>query len=99
MNEVVLLPRAKQDIREAAIWYSSKQKGLGKRFTSCVRKTIFKIQQNPSIIAVRYDDIRTAVLDVFPYMIHYTIDVDRNTIIVIAVFHTSLNPESWRARK
>jgi len=34
---VILLP-AKEDIREAALWYDKKQKGLGKRFTFQVRE-------------------------------------------------------------
>lgn len=38
MFGVIMLPPAKEDIREAAMWYNHRQKGLGKRFTSEVRK-------------------------------------------------------------
>ena len=99
MYKAIILPLAKQDISEAANWYKSKQKGLGKRFTQEVRSKVLFIRQNPKISAVRYDDVRTAVLDVFPFMIHYTVDDQNKTVIISAVFHTSLNPDRWKERK
>ena len=99
MYKAIILPLAKQDISEAANWYNSKQKGLGKRFTQEVRSKVLLISQNPKISAVRYDDVPAAVLDVFPFMIHYTVDDQNKTVIISAVFHTSLNPDRWKERK
>lgn len=70
MFGVIMLPPAKEDIREAAMWYNHRQKGLGKRFTSEVRKKVVLIRQNPEAYLLRYDAVRTAHLDVFPFMIH-----------------------------
>jgi plasmid stabilization system protein ParE len=98
MYQVVLLPRAKEDIREAAKWYSKRQKNLGKRYIDEVREKVYFIRQNPKSSNVRYDMIRTAVLNVFPFMIHYSIDEPRKTIIVAAVLHTSRDPEAWKSR-
>lgn len=98
MYKAIILPLAKLDISEAASWYNSKQKGLGKRFTNEVRSKVLFIRKNPKAVAIRYDDSRCAVLDVFPFMVHYTIDELNKTIIVAAVFHTSLNPERWKKR-
>ncbi len=95
MYKVVILQLAKLDISKAATWYNSKQKGLGKRFTNEVRAKVLFIRENPMSCAIRYDEIRCAVLDVFPFMVHYTIDEVNKTIIVVAIFHTSLNPERW----
>ena len=44
-------------------------------------------------------DTRCAVLDVFPYMIHYIHDEQNKTIFVAAVFHTALNPQHWVERE
>ncbi len=99
MYKAILLPLAKEDIKKAAIWYNSKQNGLGKRFTQHVRSKVLLIQQKPKISAVRYNDVRTTVLDVFPFMIHYTVDDENQAVIIFAVFHTSLNPKQWRSRK
>ncbi len=98
MFKAIILPLAKLDISEAATWYNSKQKGLGKRFTQEVRSKVLFIRENPKAVAIRYDNTRCAVLDIFPFMIHYTIDEPNKTIIVAAVFHTSLNPERWKKR-
>ena len=53
MFTIILLPFAKEDIKEAAYWYNSKQKGLGKRFTQEVRSKMEYIRENPKIIGVR----------------------------------------------
>lgn len=96
MYKAIILPLAKLDIADAAAWYNSKRKGLGKQFTNEVRSKVLFIRKNPKASVVRYDDTHCAVLDVFPFMIHYTIDDPRKTIIVAAVFHTSLNPDRWK---
>jgi hypothetical protein len=43
MHESVILPLAKQDIKEAATWYNERQPGLGKKFTVVVRKAVHYI--------------------------------------------------------
>jgi hypothetical protein len=73
MYKSVVLPHAKEDIREAALWYNKKQKGLGIRFISEVREKVYFLRQNPQTSGVRYDDVRTTVLNIFPFMIHYII--------------------------
>ena len=98
MYEPIILPLAKEDIREAAKWYNKKQKGLGKRFTAEVRENVHFIRQNPKASNIRYKNVRTTVLNLFPFMIHYTIDEKDKTIIVSAVLHTSRNPELWKNR-
>jgi len=95
--KVKILPSAKLDIEESAIWYNDKQKGLGKKFTSEIRQKIEDIKQNPKAFSIRYDkNTRTAITNVFPFMIHFTIE--NKTIIIKAVFHTSINPNKWSKR-
>jgi plasmid stabilization system protein ParE len=98
MYKSIILPPAKEDIRDAALWYDEKQKGLGKRFISQVREKVYFIRQNPQTGSLRYDNVRTMVLNVFPFMVHYTINEISETIIVSAVLHTSRNPEIWTER-
>jgi len=96
---VIILPLAKEDLNETKVWYENKLKGLGKRFLSEVDKKINFIKINPIASNIRYDEIHTTVLDVFPFMIHYTVNTDKETIIIIAVLHTSLDPNKWQSRK
>ena len=96
MYQVNILPAAKLDISAAANWYNSKQHDLGKQFVQEIRSKTLLIKHNPKIYPVRYKNIRTTVLDVFPFMIHYTFDESNKTILIVGVFHTSLNPDRWR---
>ena len=98
MYKAVITEFAKQDIRENAKWYNKQQKGLGKRFTNEVRKAIKHIKQNPENIQIRYKNVRAIKTDVFPYMLHFTIDEPNKTIIVKAVFSTHQNPNDWNSR-
>ncbi|MDH5610772.1 MAG: type II toxin-antitoxin system RelE/ParE family toxin [Cyclobacteriaceae bacterium] len=98
MYQSIILPLAKQDIKEAARWYNERSQGLGKRFTHHVREKVKFICQNPTAVAIRYDDTRTAVMDVFPYMIHFTIDEENKKIIISAVLSTHRNPDLWKKR-
>jgi plasmid stabilization system protein ParE len=96
--KVQLLPSAKLDIKESAEWYNIQQKGLGKRFTSTVRSNVRFIQKNPRAFSIRYDETHTALLDVFPFMIHYVIDEEKQLITIANVLHTSRDPKNWKKR-
>ena len=98
MFKVIILPLAKEDIKKAANWYNEQQKGLGKKFTTQVRKEIAFILQNPIATATRYDEIKTCVVKNFPFMIHYFVDIKNEILIISAIFHTSLNPIKWAKR-
>ena len=96
MYKSIILPLAQQDIKEAAQWYNERQPGLGKRFIALVRQKVHFIRQNPQAVAIRYDNIRTAMLDTFPYMIHYSVDDERKLIIVATVLSTSRDSGIWQ---
>ena len=98
MYKSIILPLAKEDIREAALWYNKQSKGLGKRFTIEVRGKVHFIRQNPKAANIRYAVVRTAVLNIFPFMIHYTVDEASKTVIISAVLHTSRDPKEWEKR-
>jgi len=98
MFQVVILPLAKKDIHEAAQWYQTKQPGLGKKFVGEVRSKVSFIERNPMACAKKYDNVRTAVLNSFPFLVHYTIDEIKNAIVISAVLHTSRNPKIWEKR-
>jgi plasmid stabilization system protein ParE len=93
---LIISKAAQADINEAALWYNTKQAGLGKRFTSTIRKEVKTIISNPELFPAKYNDVRTAAVSVFPYMIHYRVDTGLRQMTIIAVFHTSLNPKNWK---
>ncbi len=88
----------KEDIKEAVNWYNTSQKGLGVRFLKNVKEKINYIAQNPETIQVRYQDVQMAVVKTFPYTIHYQYKEQQNTVYVLGIFHTSINPDNWAKR-
>jgi hypothetical protein len=61
-----------------------------------VTKTIQNIKKNPLKFETRYQQNRITFTKKFPYGIHFTIS--NKTITIVAVFHTSQNPNIWEDR-
>jgi plasmid stabilization system protein ParE len=95
--EVLIDPLAVQDIQDAINYYEEKSAGLGKKFENELNEQILFLAKNP-FLRTRYENVRCLVLNVFPFMIHFTIDEDLKTITIRAVFHTSINPQKWNTR-
>ena len=93
--KLIFLPKAKDELKDAYIWYEKQSKGLGKRFTENVRKKVKEIHNTPFAFAIKYDNTRTALVSKFPYLIHFSIPNQNDEIIISAIFHTSRNPELW----
>lgn len=88
----------KQDVLESVIWYNQAQKGLGIRFLKEVKEIINYIAENPENIQVRYQDVQMAVVKTFPFTVHFLFLKEENTLWILKVFHTSINPDKWIKR-
>lgn len=95
---IVILPAALNDIREAKDWYNEQQLGLGARFTKAVRAMVKRVAHYPHHYAVRYGQTRMAQLSVFPYLVHYYIDEAHASVAVIAILSASRDPGIWETR-
>ena len=96
--KVIISGSAKTDIKENARWYNKQQKGLGKRFTQNIKECVKIIQFQPESFQIRYKNNRAGIPDKFPYLIIYNVNKDNKTISIIAVFHSSQNPEKWKSK-
>ena len=90
--KVIFSPNALKDIEEAVIYYNGQQKNLGKKFAREVQSTLKSIKDNPFYSSIRYDDIRCAVVSVFPFLIHYHVERDINTVKILSVYNTYRQP-------
>ena len=63
--KIVFSPFALDDVKEAAKWYNSQQKGLGKRFKGEVKDVVNSISLNPFFASVKYDNVRTLFVKIF----------------------------------
>jgi toxin ParE1/3/4 len=93
---VVLRDEAELEFDEAFDWYQNLGTKLGIKFVEEVQKTFDRISLNPLMHSIVFADVRKAVVRKFPYSVFYRSQDDR--VEVLAVFHSSRNPEIWQAR-
>ena len=94
---LIILPKAAKDIGNAAKWYNKKSLGLGNRFVFNVNKKATFIKIMPYSFAIKYGNVRTTLVDKFPYLIHYFVDEINKEVLILAVLHTSRNPDIWKS--
>lgn len=92
--QILITESAEQDFSDAFLWYENQKKELGLSFAKNIDKAIYKIQKNPLIFQIRYNEIRVSFLKKFPFGIHFTI-MD-NEVVIIGVYHISESPKRWR---
>lgn len=85
-----LSPNAEADLLESALWYESRQIGLGEKFTKKVEGYLFRIQNNPLHFPLKKGNLREAYIQKFPFVIIY--EIAENKIVVFAIFNTHQNP-------
>jgi toxin ParE1/3/4 len=87
---------AADELLEAAIWYNDKRSGLGEEVILSFEAAINNILRNPLAYPTRYKKLRAVNINRFPYQVIYYIE--GNMVTVIAFFHGSRNPKSWKGR-
>jgi plasmid stabilization system protein ParE len=86
------------DIQEATDWYNNQVPKLGTRFRETTKKQINLLKKGALNHGVRYGNVRCALIEKFPFLIHFTVDEKSQIVEVFAVFHTSRNPKIWNKR-
>jgi toxin ParE1/3/4 len=87
---------AREDIREAAQWYSIQKPGLEDEFLESLYLSVRYLTENPYHYQQYFRQVRSVVLKRFPYRVVYKIE--GNALIILAVLHTSRNPKLIRKR-
>ena len=90
--KVIFSENALIDIEESVLYYDSQKRGLGKKFATQVQTTLKSIKKNPFYATVRYGEIRCAVVNIFPFLIHYQIEINTTVVRILAVYNTSRKP-------
>jgi hypothetical protein len=96
------LEEASQELAEAALWYESKEPGLGERFLAEVESTLVRIEGRPGIGA-RWElegppglpEVRRLPLRRFPFLVVYAAVPG---LMVVAVAHGRRRPGYWTSR-
>jgi plasmid stabilization system protein ParE len=94
--KIISTSSTEQDISQAVEWYISINKPLAREFLKELRLCKTYLQKHPKKIEIKYQNVRIAYLKTFPYGIHF--QLKENEILILAVFHTSENPNKWDKR-
>lgn len=93
---VLIEPEARQDIFDAYSWYEEQRKELGREFLDCLDEVFERLGRSPEIHAITYKQVRQTLVRRFPYLVCYLIE--QTDVSIVAVFHASRDPESWKKR-
>ena len=84
---------AKQEMREAALFYEAAREGLGQEFLNAIDKAFVEIQRRPKLWRRFRGRFRRFILHRFPYAVVYALG--RDYIYVAAVMHMKRDPNYW----
>lgn len=79
------------DIKQAYNYYEESKLGLGERFLNTLEIYFERVKQYPKHYQIKQKPFREAFVKDFPYVIIY--EIEKNKIIVYAVFCTYKNPK------
>ncbi|HCE42235.1 MAG TPA: plasmid stabilization protein [Lentisphaeria bacterium] len=96
MRSVRFHPQSQIELFEAAQYYETQQKDLGKRFLLSIQDSILSIQINPLVYQLSDDNLRKCRVSKFPYGIVFR--DGKEFIEVIAVMHLRRKPGYWKKR-
>ena len=93
---IELSDEAEVDFDKSYEYYYEDSLKVADTFFKIINLGFENIKQNPNSFPIAHKDVRKFVVKKFPFVIYYRIV---NTVIqVIAIFHTSRNPEIWNER-
>lgn len=89
--QLIIKEEAAEEILNAFDYYEEQQYGLGDYFLNTLKNRFTTLLLQPNACPVVYANYRQAVVPKFPFVIVY--EIERDTIIVFSVFHTSRDPK------
>lgn len=92
-------PRFIDELESAITYYNGKSRIVGQKFKSATQKQLNVLKKAPRSKTIRYDDIRFARIEKYPYAIHYSIDTTENSVLVHSLLCDFQDPEThWGKR-
>lgn len=82
------------ELAGAIFYYEKISPDLAIRFKKAVEKQLRIIETTPLVKSIRYNNIRFAIIEDFPYAIHYSVNEKLEVILVNKIASTHRNPET-----
>lgn len=94
--KIELTEEAESDFDNSYEYYAEEDVKLADKFFLQVNQSLQTIADNPQGFQNAFKNIRQSVIRKFPFIVYFR--VEKLTIQVIAIFHTSRDPEIWKQR-
>jgi plasmid stabilization system protein ParE len=91
-------PAVNYDIEDVVDYYKSINPELATAFLDRVEEAKKYIVDFPLAFQIKYKNVRTVLLEQFPYHIHYIVDDAKKQIVVLAIIHAYRNPKNYSKR-
>ena len=97
-RRLIVRAEAEFDIPEAAVWYESREPGLGLQVIAEISAAIHRALQNSlGYLRLRkHPHVRRVLVAGFPYRVFYIVRAD--AIVVFAVIHAARHDRQWKRR-
>ncbi len=89
--KIIVLEPVADELAEAAIYYDSKQSGLGVDLIDEWDKALSHIQRAPDGYQKKRKNFRQALLDRFPYLVIF--EIDNFDIIITRFINAQMHPK------
>jgi plasmid stabilization system protein ParE len=96
MRTVVFQADAEAEMIEAAAYYETRQRNLGRRFLAAVQDSLNRIVINPQLYPLVELDVRRCLTRTFPFGVLFRDRLDK--LEVIAIMHLRRDPDCWKER-
>ena len=97
-RRLIVRPEAEADITDTALWYDSREQGLGVELITEIHSGIARALKNPESFARvrRNPTVRRVLIRRFPYRVFF---IDRHdALVVFAVLHAARHDRVWKHR-
>jgi len=91
-------PLVEADIINAIEYYKEISPKLAQHFLLRVKEAKQHIAQTPFGFQIKYNNVRTILLQQFPYHIHYLINDNQKQIVILAIIHSHKEPKDYSNR-
>lgn len=97
MPEIAFHTDAAEEMRAAAAYYETRERGLGDQFLEEVEEGLQRIQQFPRLWPTYEGEYRRCLLKRFPFGLIYRTAPEQ--IFIVAVAHLHRRPGYWKSRQ
>ncbi len=89
---------AREELNEAHSYYEAKRPGLGTNFLTEIEAIMPRLEDNPYQFPTRFQDLRAATLQKFPFLVVYRLEEAPREVDVVAIANTYQDPKRWQKR-